>query len=100
MGGRGYAAVAGRCPLASSEPTRPLVFERDHGAAVAAEGGDFPEVAVTAGDGHHRAIAVDRMAGGGEVPASAFGVSAELGGRLAQRLLGSKPAAGQTKQQG
>ena len=45
-----------------------LVFKGNYGAAVAAEGGDSLQVAVGAGDGHHRAVAVDGVAGGGEVP--------------------------------
>ena len=64
-----------------------LVLERDYGAAVAAEGGDFLQVAVGAGHGHDRPVAVDGVPAGGEVPAPAFGTFADLSGGLPQRFL-------------
>ena len=64
-----------------------LVFKRNYGAAVAAEGGDFLQVAVGAGYGHDRPVAVDGVPAGGEVPAPAFGTFADLSGGLPQRFL-------------
>src|SRR5579859_8166040 len=65
-----------------------LIFEGNDRAAIAAEGGDSLQVAVGARNRHHRSVAVDGMAGGSEVPASALGVFRNLSGRLAQRFLG------------
>ena len=72
----------GRVVPANGELSVTLVFEGNDGAAVAAEGGDSLEVAVGPGQGHYGTIAVNGVAGGGEVPASAFGVFGDLGGGL------------------
>jgi len=77
-----------------------LVFQWDDGAAVAAEGGDSLQVAVGAGDGHDRAVAIDGVTGGGKIPASALGVLRSLGGRLAHGLRRGQGAYRQTEQQG
>ena len=74
-----------------------LVLQRDDRTAVAAEGGDSLQIAVRAGKGHDRAVAINRMAGGGKVPAPAFGMFRDLAGRLAQRLLRSPGGNRQTK---
>ena len=50
-----------------------LVFQRDYGAAVAAEGGDSLQAAVRAGDGHDGSVAIDGVTGGGKIPASTLG---------------------------
>ncbi len=60
-------------------PHESLIFERDYGAAVAAEGGNFLQAAVGERDGHHRAVAVDGVTVGGKVPASILGVLHGLG---------------------
>src|SRR5579871_1345186 len=73
-----------------------LVFEGNDGATVATEGGDLLQVAVVAGNGHDRAVAVDGMAAGGEIPASALGPFADLSGGLAQGPLRSHLHDGQT----
>ena len=67
-----------------------LVLQRNDGAAVAAESCDALQVAVGAGQGHNRTVAVDGVSGGGKVPASALGVPSDLCGGLAQRLGGVK----------
>ena len=77
-----------------------LVLERDYGAAVTAEGGDFLQVAIGARHGHDRAVAVDRVSGGGKVPAPALGAFADLSGRLPQGFLRQYRGDGQTEQQG
>ena len=64
-----------------------LVFERDDRAAVAAQSCDSLEITVGARHGHDGPVAVDRVSGGGEVPAAAFGTPGKLGGRLAQGLV-------------
>jgi hypothetical protein len=75
-----------------------LVFEGDDSFAVAAEGGDFLQITVGLGQGHHGAVAVDGMAAGGEVPTSAFRVVREVAGGLANGLRGLRSR--ETKQQG
>jgi hypothetical protein len=47
-----------------------LVFQRHNSFAVAAESGDFLQVAVCLRQGHHWSVAVDRVTIGGKVPAS------------------------------
>jgi hypothetical protein len=75
-----------------------LVLEWYDSLAIAAEGGDFLQIAVGLGQGHYGSVAVDRMAAGGKVPASAFGVVLDLSGWTVHGLgwLRSR----QTKQQG
>lgn len=73
-----------------------LVFERDYGAAVAAEGGNFLQAAVGERDGHDRAVAVDGMTAGGKIPASILGVLHGLGGGLAHGLRRGQGAYRQT----
>src|SRR5208282_1200928 len=60
-----------------------LFLQGDYGSSVAAEGGYFLQIAVGLRQGHHRAVAVHGMAGGGEVPASALGVLLDLPGEAA-----------------
>ncbi len=89
--------VVGATPEAVGQA---LVFERDDSAAVTAEGGDSLQVAVGAGYSHDGAVAIDGVAGGGKVPASALDVLGERRGRLprgfGQGYLGNR----QTEQQG
>jgi hypothetical protein len=66
---------------------RCLVFERNNRAAVTAEGRYFLQFAIRAGHGHDRAVTVDGVSTGGEVPASALGALGQLAGGLAQGLL-------------
>ena len=77
-----------------------LVFERNHGAAVAAEGRNSLERAAGIGYDHDRAVAVDGVAGSGKVPASAFGMVSDRRGGLAQRLLRGHGCDRQAEQQG
>ena len=73
-----------------------LIFQRDYGAAVSAEGGDSLQIAVGAGDGHDRAIAIDGVTGGGKIPASTLGVLGGLAGGLAHGLRRGQGAYRQT----
>jgi len=74
-----------------------LVFQGHDGFSVAAEGGDFLQVAVGLGQGHHWSVAVNCVAVGCEVPASG-GMLLQVAGRPThrRRWLGNR----QTKQQG
>jgi hypothetical protein len=65
-----------------------LVFQWDYRPAIAAEGGDLLQVAVSLRQGHHWSVAEDGMAAGGEVPASGFGMLVHVGGRPTLRLRG------------
>ena len=58
-----------------------LVFQRNHGSAVAAKCGYLLEIAIGLRQGHHGSVAVNGMAAGGEVPASALGVLVNVAGR-------------------
>jgi hypothetical protein len=77
---------------------RELILQGYNRLAVAAEGGDFLQIAVGLGQGHHWPVAVDGVAAGGKVPASAFGVVLDLSSGTADglRWFGSR----QTEQQG
>jgi hypothetical protein len=55
-----------------------LVFQRDHSAAVAAKGRDALQISIRRGHRHDRAVAVNGVPRGGEVPASAFRVLRQL----------------------
>ena len=55
-----------------------LIFQRNYGFAIAAKRSYFLQVSVRGRDSHHRAIAIDGVAGGGEIPASAFGVLCQI----------------------
>src|SRR5258708_22101702 len=85
---------------ARNSPTVSLIFEGYDSAAIAAQSSHTLQVAIGAWDGHHRAVAVNRVAGGGEIPASAFGTLGDLGGRLPQGLGRSQRGHRQTEQQG
>ncbi|MGA9554020.1 MAG: hypothetical protein WBR30_17375, partial [Candidatus Sulfotelmatobacter sp.] len=60
-----------------------LVFQRDDGSAVAAECGYLLDIAIGLRQRHYGAVAVNGVAAGGEVPASALGVLHNLAGRTA-----------------
>src|SRR5580700_1526306 len=63
-----------------------LILQRYNRLAVAAEGGYFLQIPVGLGQGHHRPVAVNRMAVSGEVPASDRGVLLQVTGWLAHWL--------------
>jgi hypothetical protein len=65
-----------------------LVSQWDYRPAIAAEGGDFLQVAIGLRQGHHRSVAEDGVAAGGEVPASRFGMLVHVAGRPTFRLRG------------
>ena len=71
-----------------------LVFQRHNRAAITAERGDFLQVTGSGGNRHYRAVAINGVAGGSEVPASAFGMLGQmrdgLAWRLRQRRLGRR----------
>lgn len=83
-----------RRPLHSSYRVMPgirkpkLVFQRHHGLVVGAEGGDTLQSALGFGDVHDGAVAVDSVAGGGEVPFPTFARVLDLG--LCQGLRGGR----------
>jgi hypothetical protein len=81
---------------------RCLVLEWDHCTAVAAEGGDFLQISVGAGQRHDGTVAVDSVAGGREVPTSTFGMFGDLAGSggLAQGFLRAPRNDRQTEHQG
>jgi hypothetical protein len=60
-----------------------LILQRNDGLSFATESSHFLQVAIALGQGHHRAIAVNRVAIGGEVPATAFGRLLHMPGWLA-----------------
>lgn len=61
---------------------RTLFFQRNRGAAIAAERCHPLQIAIRARHGHYRTIAINRMPGGGEVPAAAFRMLRDLRGRF------------------
>lgn len=60
-----------------------LVFQRDHGSAVAAKCGYLLEIAIGLWQRHDGSVAVNGMAAGGEIPATALGVLLDVAGRAA-----------------
>ena len=96
----GLNGTAEAVPFPKSTLGRRLVFQRNHRAAVAAEGGNFLQVAVGAGHGHDRALAVYGVSVGGKIPTPAFGALGHRGGRLGQGFLRRQLGYRQTQQQG
>lgn len=65
--------------------SRWLIFERNDCAAIAAESGHPLEAAIRPGNNHYRAVAVDSVTSGGQIPASRVRMLTELSRRLARR---------------
>jgi hypothetical protein len=77
-----------------------LVFKRNDGAAIAAEGRNFLKIAVRRWDCHDWTITKDRMTGGGKIPAAPLGTLRQMTRRLARRLRGLQFEHRQAQQQG
>jgi len=86
-----------RAPVPRRDLDEKLVFQRNHGLVVLAEGGDALQSALRFRHIHDRSVAVDRMAGGGEVPLPAL--AAVLDSRVGDGVGGWRhPGNGQRKQ--
>jgi hypothetical protein len=57
-----------------------LIFQGHDGLAIAAECSHFLQIAIGLWQSHHGSVAVHGVAGGGEVPTSAFGGMLDLSG--------------------
>jgi len=70
------------------------VFERDHGSIAAAEGSHFQQSSMGLGHGHNRAVAIDGVTGGGEVPRPALFPGRLLAGGGGGLILWCEPGDG------
>jgi hypothetical protein len=66
-----------------------LVLQRNHGAAVSAQGRDPLQIAIRLWNCHNRAVAVNRVTTGREVPSATARVLGQLARGLRQGLPGT-----------